>query len=148
MGIGELMNADTMELDLKAATKKDAIRELAKLLENDGRINNFDTYVEAVFKREEEFSTGIGNGIGIPHGKSSAVKRPSLAFGRSRGGVEFESTDGEPVYLVFMIAVPEDSNDEHLRILAQLSRKLMHEEIRQQLMDAESKEEILAIVDN
>src|SRR5699024_4849458 len=100
---------------------------------------------KAVLKREKEGTTGIGMGVAIPHGKSKTVQQPTLVFGKSKGGIEYDSLDGNPVYLMFLIAVPENSSDEHLKILSHLSRKLMREEIRNQLMNLEQKSEFYTI---
>jgi fructose-specific phosphotransferase system IIA component len=97
--------------------------------------------------REAQSTTGIGMGIAIPHGKSNAVKKTSIAFGRSERGVDFQSLDSELAHLFFLIAVPEDAKDEHLRLLSQLSRKLVHQEVRQRLMETGSKEEVLKILE-
>ncbi len=93
-------------------------------------------------------TTGVGNGVAIPHGKSPSVKEPSLVFARSDKGVDFASFDDKPAKLFFMIAVPEESSDEHLKVLAQLSRKLMHEDFRNYLLNVNSKEEVLEFIKN
>lgn len=148
MTMQELMAENLMELELVSAEKEEAIRELASLLKVEQRINNTEAYMQAVLKREQESTTGIGFGVGIPHGKTNTVNQPSLCFGRSVQGITYDSMDGEPVHLLFLIAVPENSDDQHLRILSQLSRKLMHQEIRDQLMRAQTKEDIYKIISN
>lgn len=143
MNVTEIMNKKMIKLELESRDKVSVIRELADLLEQNGKLYDKEKYIEAVMEREKEFSTGVGMGIAIPHGKSSAVKEPALAFGRSNEGIDYESIDGEPSKLFFIIAVPENSNDEHLRLLSQISRKLMHTEIREKLLNANTPEEIL-----
>jgi len=131
--------------NLKATTKNEAIDELIDLLEKDGKLTNRGEFKEAVLKREEEFSTGIGMGIAIPHGKSSAVIEASMVFGKSEKGIDYQSMDDEPAHLFFLIAVPNDSSDVHLRALSEISRKLMHAEVRNQLLKAESFEELISV---
>ncbi|MBO0413831.1 PTS sugar transporter subunit IIA [Enterococcus hulanensis] len=134
-----------INFDLQATDKLAAISELANTFVSEGVVTNESAYLKAVMKREEESTTGIGFGVAIPHGKSAAVTEPSLAFGRSQAGIQYDSMDGKPVHLMFLIAVPETSNDEHLRILSKLSRKLMHEDVRQKLMTVTNIEEIYQI---
>lgn len=143
--IRDILKPEFIQFEMKETEKVSAIKELANTFVVEGVVQNDAAYLEAVMKREQESTTGIGFGVAIPHGKSSAVAKPSLAFGRSIEGVNYESMDGKPVHLVFLIAVPETSNDEHLRILSKLSRKLMHEEVRQSLMNVTSVEEIYQI---
>jgi PTS system nitrogen regulatory IIA component len=128
--------------DMSATEKLPAIRELAELLERNGFINDLEKYLTAVIKREEEFTTGLGMGIAIPHGKSDAVNEPAVCLGRSKSGVDYASEDGEPVFLLFLIAVPMDSHNEHLEILANISRKIVHESVRKALVAAKTIEEI------
>lgn len=143
--IRDVLKTAFINLDLSATEKKAAISELAGTFVAEGVVTNESVYLEAVMKREAESTTGIGFGVAIPHGKSSAVTEPSLAFGRSQAGIQYDSMDGQPVHLMFLIAVPETSNDEHLRILIKLSRKLMHEDVRQKLMIVGNVEEIYQI---
>ena len=143
--IRDVLKAAFINFDLKAIEKQAAIIELASTFVSEGVVENENVYLDAVMKREEESTTGIGFGVAIPHEKSAAVTVPALAFGRSHEGIQYDSMDGKPVHLMFLIAVPETSNDEHLRILSKLSRKLMHEDVRQKLMTATNVEEIYQI---
>jgi len=133
-----------MKFGMEATDKKQAILELAELMWKHGFIEDLQGLVDATMEREAEYSTGIGMGVGIPHAKSAVVKQPVVAFGKSNKGIEFDSFDGEPVYLVFLIAVPEKSDKEHLNILSTLSRALMHEEVRDALMRAITPEEVIS----
>ncbi len=144
--IQELFTKDLMIDALKATTKDEVIKEMVEQLDTAGKLINKAAFLDAVFAREAEYSTGIGMGIAIPHGKSKGVKVPSLVFARSEAGVDYESMDGEPAYLFFMVAVPESANEDHLKILGLLSRKLMHKETREQLMAAESYEKVIEII--
>ena len=140
---------DCIKMELKATDKWEAIRELSGLLLAAGKINSLEEYIQAVAQRESEISTGVGFGIGIPHGKSPAVLESSVAFGRSNAGIEFDSIDQKPVTLVFLLAIPETvDNKDYLRTLADLARMLVHEEIRQQLLEAKTKEDLLLVLQN
>jgi len=144
--LSDVLNVKHINLNLKASDKVSAIKELIDILYANGRISSKTELYKAIMEREAQATTGIGMGIAIPHCKSLAVKKPSIAFGRSERGVDFQSLDGELAYLFFLIAVPEDAADEHLRLLSQLSRKLVHQEVRQKLMEASSEEEVLKIL--
>jgi PTS system fructose-specific IIA component/PTS system nitrogen regulatory IIA component len=130
---------------MKAKGKMEALDELIDILVKDGVINDSKVFKEAVLKREEEFSTGIGMGIAIPHGKSKSVNVASIAFGKSKAGVDYDSMDGEPAHLFFLIAVPEESSDVHLRALSEISRKLMHSDVRESLMNCSSFDEFIKV---
>jgi PTS system fructose-specific IIC component len=147
MKITDLLQESRILLQLQAENKADLFKELSDLLKRDGLLTDQEAYLQALRKREEEGTTGIGDGVAIPHGRSSAVVRPALALGLSRGGIEYESLDGKPVHIVFMIAVPEEANDEHLRVLALLSRLLMNEEVREGLLSAQSTKDVIALID-
>lgn len=144
MSISEVLRPELMKFGMEATDKKQAILELAELMWENGFIEDLQGLVDATMEREAEYSTGIGMGVGIPHAKSAVVKQPVVAFGKSNKGIEFDSFDGEPVYLVFLIAVPEKSDKEHLNILSTLSRALMHEEVRDALMRATTPEEVIS----
>ena len=147
MNITELLSVNQIKLELISKTKEDVIREMVKILDENDKLIDKDKYIQAVIDREKEFSTGIGMGIAIPHGKSSGVKEPALVFGRSKVGIDYESMDDELAHIFFLIAVPEESSNEHLKILSQISRKLMHKELRESLMKASSAEEIITILE-
>ncbi len=113
--------------------------------------NDLITDSEEVYKkalnREEKGTTGVGKGVAIPHVKSSAVKKPTVAFGRSQDGIDYGSMDEKPTHLFFLIVVPEESHDQHLKLLAQLSRKLIHDDFRESLMKAKKPEDIIDILE-
>lgn len=149
MEIANLFLKDCIKMELKATTKWEAIRELSGLLQSAGKINSLEEYIQAVAQRESEISTGVGFGIGIPHGKSPAVQEASIAFGRSNAGIDFDSIDQQPVTLVFLLAIPDTvDNKDYLRALADLARMLVHEDIRQQLLMAKTKEDLLVVLQN
>jgi PTS system fructose-specific IIA component len=107
-------------------------------------VNDREQALAALFTREEETTTGVGMGIGIPHAKTDAVTQPSVAFARSADGIDFGSMDDSPAKLLFMILVPESGAEDHLAILSSLSRALMHEEVRDSLYAAETPEDVQA----
>ncbi|MFZ4450710.1 PTS fructose transporter subunit IIABC [Salibacterium aidingense] len=147
MKITELLKTDTMMLDLQANSKDGVIDELVHQLDKAGRLSDPASFKEAIHAREQESSTGIGEGIAIPHAKTDAVKTPAIAFGRSQEGTDYDSLDGQPAHLFFMIAASEGANQDHLQTLSRLSTLLMDESFRSELLEASSEEEILQLVD-
>ncbi|MBL4935917.1 PTS sugar transporter subunit IIA [Clostridium sp. YIM B02515] len=145
MATKDMFSKERVSFNLKASTKDEVLEELIQILINDGKIIDKDEFKKAVLKREEEFSTGIGMGIAIPHGKSSAVKEASIVFGRSSKGIDYQSMDDEPAHLFFLIAVPEQSSDLHLRALSEISRKLMHSDIREKISNADTFEDFIKV---
>ncbi|HHU6750450.1 TPA: PTS fructose transporter subunit IIABC [Staphylococcus pseudintermedius] len=146
MRIIELLTKETIAMDLSATTKDGAIDELAQQLNQAGKLNQLDDYIAAIHKREQQSSTGIGEGIAIPHAKVEAVKTPAIAFGKSKAGVDYDSLDMQPAHLFFMIAAPATGAQTHLDALAKLSSILMDESVRQALLEADSPEAVLAII--
>ncbi|MDO4289004.1 MAG: fructose-specific PTS transporter subunit EIIC [Eubacterium sp.] len=137
---------ETVTLDLKGDTKDEIIGEMAALLDKDGVLSDKQAFIDAIYEREALSTTGIGMGIAIPHAKTAAVKTPRVAVGISKKGFDFESEDGEPVHLIFMIAVTDKDNNLHLDTLGKLSGKLMHEEFTEALKNAKSQEEVIALL--
>lgn len=147
MNIHDLLNKDSIFLPLESGSREEIIRKMAVGLQASGSVTDLEQYVQAVLAREQQSSTGIGFGVAIPHGKSAGVAKASLSFARLSAPADWESLDDEPVSMVFMIAVPEENvGNEHLKILVALSRKLIHEEFRQQLLNAKSVDEVIEIV--
>lgn len=142
--IHELIRPAFVTLNLQAKDAASAARELAELLNKGGVISDLSTYLAAVNAREAHSTTAVGFGVAIPHGKSAGVVRAAVAFGRANHDLDWESLDGSPVRMVFLIAAPEGANDEHLRALSQLARMLMDDEVRQQLLDASTPERLIA----
>ena len=143
-----LYHASTVTLQVKGKTKDEVIEEMASLLEKDGVLADKENFKKAIYDREALSTTGMGMGIAIPHAKTSAVKIPRVAVGVSKEGFDFASEDGEPAHLVFMIATNENGGDLHLKTLAELSGKLVHEEFTNSLMNAKSREEIVRLLEN
>ncbi|QCX33136.1 PTS fructose transporter subunit IIA [Caloramator sp. E03] len=146
--MSKIINENLIKLNLEADTREEVICELAKLIHSEGRLVSYQDYINEVFDREKKTSTGIGLGIAIPHGKCSAVKTPAVAFGRKKEGIKWDSMDGEPVKIVFLLAVPSDgeSCNEHLRILAAISRRLLYEDFIEKLNTIESEKEIVELL--
>lgn len=147
MRITELLKKDTIILNLKSKSKLEVIDELVNKLDNAGRLNNKEEYKNAIWKRENEFSTGIGDGIAIPHAKTASVKTPALAFGRSKEGLDYESLDGSNAHIFFMIAASEGAHNEHIETLSRLSSLLMNKSFKNELMNAKSENEVLNLID-
>ena len=145
MKITEILKRDTIIMDLTASVKEAVIDELVEKLDKAGGLNSRSEFKDAILQREMQSTTGIGEGIAIPHAKTKAVKQPAICFGRSVSGVNYESLDGQPAHLFFMIAASEGANHMHLETLSRLSTLLMDEKFRKQLLEATSKEEILRL---
>ena len=121
---------------------------MVSVLDTAGKLTNRIEFKEAIIKREEQSTTGIGDGIAIPHAKTNAVKQAAIAFGRSAAGVNYESLDGQPAHLFFMIAATEGANNTHLEALHGYPRLLMKEEVRKQLLKANIGGEVLTIINS
>ncbi|MFC8054696.1 fructose-specific PTS transporter subunit EIIC [Bacillus cereus] len=147
MKITELLKRDTVIMNLTASNKEAVIDELVEKLAGANRLNSKAEFKEAILKRESQSTTGIGEGIAIPHAKTKAVKQPAICFGRSVSGINYESLDGQPAHLFFMIAASEGANNTHLETLSRLSTVLMDEGFRKQLLEAKDEEELLRLFD-
>ncbi|RIM30135.1 PTS sugar transporter subunit IIA, partial [Staphylococcus cohnii] len=134
-------------MDLSASDKNGVIDELVNQLNQAGKLDDLTSFKEAIHNRESQSTTGIGEGIAIPHAKVAAVNTPAIAFGKSKIGVDYQSLDMQPAHLFFMIAAPEGGAQTHLDALAKLSGILMDENVRASLLHAESPEEVLNIID-
>lgn len=132
-------------LDLKATDKNEAVLELAERLTQAGRVSDLAQFLADVKAREATMPTGLEGGIGIPHARSDAVVKASLAFGRSSGGVDFGASDGS-ADLIFLIAAPTGGNNEHMTILASLARRLVHASFRESLRVAKEPSEVVELI--
>jgi PTS system fructose-specific IIA component len=145
--IDDVTGPELVTTKLAATDASGAVDELAALLEAGGRVTDRPTYVKAVLAREEETGgTGMESGIAIPHAKSPAVVRPSVAFGRSTAGIDFGAEDGTKADLIFLIAAPEGADDVHVTLLSRLARRLIHEGFRSSLREAETPEALVATI--
>ena len=145
MDIRELLRTDLMIMDLKAKTKAEVIDEMVHNLFEKGVIKDEEAYKKDIIKREEEGSTGMGDGIAIPHAHNEAVNEPAVMFAKSQAGVDYDSLDGKPAHLFFMIAAPEGGDNTHLQALAALSQVLMNPDVTSALKSADTPEKVQAI---
>ena len=143
MELKDLIKESTIKLELVSKDKNSVLDEMIELLEDDKVVTDKNKFKEDILAREELSNTGIGFEIAIPHAKSKAVKEPRIAIGLAKNGIDYGSIDGQDIKMIFMIAVNEEQSDLHLRALANLSRKLMHEEFREGILNCKSKKEII-----
>lgn len=146
MKIVDFLNEKAISADLKATTKEGIIRELVDLLAKAEGIKNKEELVKVLLSRESLGSTGIGQGVGIPHGKTNSVKKLVAAFGICHQGVGFDALDGESVYLFFLLVAPEDSAGPHLKGLARISRLLKDKYFRESLKSLTDEKAILKLI--
>ena len=147
MKIQDLLRKDVMLLDLQATEKKAVIEEMIQRLVDHGYVTDFETFKEGILAREALTSTGLGDGIAMPHSKNAAVKEATVLFAKSNKGVDYESLDGQPTDLFFMIAAPEGANDTHLAALAELSQYLMKDGFADKLRQVTSPDQVIELFD-
>lgn len=148
MKITDLINKDAIDLNVHISTKKELIKKATELMAQNGNIKDLEKYENLVLKREKEGSTGIGEGIAIPHGKGECITKPGLAAMVIPNGADFDALDGNKVNLLFLIAAPDTKDNIHLDVLSRLSTLLMDSGFRENLLNAKSKDEFLKIIDN
>jgi PTS system nitrogen regulatory IIA component len=146
MKISEILNKNLLIPNLQSKNKKGVLEELAGVLVAQGKLPDLENVVEVLLDREKLGSTGIGDGIAIPHGKIRDLGGVVASFGRSREGVEFESIDQKPTHLFFLLVAPENSAGIHLKALARISRLLKDPNFRKRLMEAEDEEGLFQII--
>ena len=147
MRITELLDKRSIRIDGAPKSKNEALDQMVELMAKSGKINDLEAYRQEVYRREEEGTTGVGEGIAIPHGKGAFVDKPGLAAMVVKDGVDYDSLDGEPVHLIFLIAAPNTKDNVHLDVLSKLSVLLMDEDFSRALQNAKSSEEFMKIVD-
>ena len=147
MRITDLLDRRSIDINGSAASKEEALNKVIDLMCKSGKISDRKAYADKVFAREKEGTTGTGEGIAIPHGKCDAVKSPGLAAMVVRGGVDFDSLDGDPVTLIFLIAAPNTKDNVHLDVLSKLSVMLMDDTFAEKLRNAKSADDFLKIID-
>lgn len=146
MTVSDVLKSDRIALHLKSDTKESALKELTELLYKSGALTDKDAFLNDVLTRESISTTGIGNGIAIPHGKSANVLETTVAIGRCEKQLEWESVDDKPVNFIVLLAVNEnDRTGVHVKLLSQMARKLASEETCRRLVDAKTAEEITSI---
>jgi PTS system nitrogen regulatory IIA component len=146
MKISDLLNEDLLISNLQSKNKKGVLEELASVLVSQGKLTDLDMTVEVLLDREKLGSTGIGDGIAIPHGKIKQLEGVVASFGRSPEGIDFESIDQKPTHLFFLLIAPENSAGIHLKALARVSRLLKDPSFRKRLMEAENRERLFQII--
>ena len=147
MKIQDVLNKNVMLFDLKATDKEGVINEMVQSLVDNGVVTDFDTFKAGIMNREAQTSTGLGDGIAMPHSKNEAVKEATVLFAKSNKGVDYASLDGKPTDLFFMIAAPEGANDTHLAALAELSKYLMKPGFADKLRQASTPDQVIAVFD-
>ena len=140
--IQDVLSTDLIIEDLQATNKAGVIREFAALLSQAGKVANADALAQVLLDRESQCSTGIGDGIAIPHARSRSVSEMVIAFGRSGQGIDFQALDGKPAHLFFVLVSPEDRPGDHLKTLARISRVLRSPVLRQELLRSTARQEI------
>ncbi|MCP4396255.1 MAG: PTS sugar transporter subunit IIA [bacterium] len=146
LNLSSILSPDCIQLDLRASDKKEAIQELVGLFVAAGQLDDSDDLANELLAQEKRVSTGIGDGIAIPHKLTKCASRTMIAFGRKNDGLNFEALDRQPVYLLFLILGPPHKVTEHLQVLSKLSRLLHNRNLRQHLFDAQQPNEILEII--
>ena len=147
MKIVDLLKRESVELNGKVTSKPETIEKMVALMAAGGNLADVEAYKKGVFAREEESTTGIGEGIAIPHGKCDAVTKPGLAAMVVKDGVDYDSLDGEPAKLIFLIAAPDTEDNVHLEVLSRLSMLLMDPDFRTGLMEAENVDAFFKCID-
>lgn len=146
MKITDLINENSITLDLKGINKNEVIRELCELHYKNNNISDLDGYMKDILKRETQSSTGLEEGIAIPHAKSKYVINPSLVLGISKNGIDYESLDDEPSNLFFMIAAPENASDSHIETLSKLTTFLIDDDFKDSILNAKTPKEIISLI--
>jgi len=144
--VSDLLRDDLINLNMAAGDKVKALEELADLISEKEKISDREKFIKSIMAREGLESTGIGRGVAIPHARTDTVERTVIALGRSREGVDFASLDGKPAHLIFLIVSPERDKSLYIKTLARISRLVRRDEFRRDLLRANSKEEVIALV--
>ena len=147
MNLLDILSLESTIVDLQGESKEEIITELVNSLPVSDSITDRDQVLQAVLDREKIMSTGIGDGIAIPHGKSAAVTELVAAMGTQRRGMDFDALDGEPAYVFFLLVSPANVSGPHIKALARISRLLKNEEFKKKLVEANSAEEIIATIE-
>ena len=142
MKLPEIIEENNIIPELKAKDKKGVLKELAEVISRHEPSIDKGELVKVLVERERLGSTGIGDGVAIPHGKMNGVSRPIISFGRSKQGLDFDSMDGQPAHLFFLLIAPEDSSSVHLQVLAKIAKILKNRDFRKKLMEPGTKKEL------
>jgi fructose-specific phosphotransferase system IIA component len=147
MRLSRMMKKELVKLELNARDKEGVIKEMVELISKDRRIKDKDEVLRAMLSRELLKTTGIGNGVAIPHSRTDAAQDIVIAFARSREGIEFDAVDKRPVTLFFMVAGPERKNEEYLKVMSMIARLLSSEESRSALMNAPTPKDLIRSIE-
>ena len=147
MNITDMLKKEFIIEELKSKTKREVLFELSEVFSQGNCNVDSDSMVKVLLEREKLGSTGIGDGIAIPHGKLPGLENLVVSFGRSKKGIEFDSLDGKPVHIFFLLMAPENSAGQHLKALAKISRMLKEETFRNDLMKMQTSDEIYSLID-
>ena len=147
MRITELLDKRSVNLNAAPKSKKEAMDMAVELMAASGKVQDKEAYRALVYAREEESTTGVGEGIAIPHGKGDCIDKPGLAAMIIKDGVDYEALDDEPVNILFLIAAPDTKDNVHLDVMSKLSMMLMDEDFRNNLINAKDVDEFLAVID-
>ena len=145
MEMSQLLKKELIKLEIDSRDKESAIKELAELMRNSSEVADADLFLHDVYEREQLGSTGVGEGIALPHARSEGMQKLIIVFGRSTKGIDFNALDANPVQLIFLIGTPKDDVGNYLKTLAHLSRLLKKEYFRKKLLAAASCDEVLAV---
>lgn len=146
MLLSELLTPERVRVPLRGASKEALLEELVGVLRESGAVDDADAVLGAVRRREQVLSTGVGSGVGIPHGKTESVPALAMAAGVTGGPVEFESLDGQPVRLLFLLVGPESAAGDHVKALSRISRLARRDDFRERLMAAATPDEFMALL--
>ena len=146
MKLSDIITRDSVIPNLKARDKTGVLKELAEVIRNAEPSIDKDALVKVLEEREKLGSTGIGDGVAIPHGKLNGISKPYMSFGRSKSGVDFDSMDTQPVHLFFLLLAPENSAGAHLKVLAKIAKMLKNTSFRKRLLEARDRDEIYDII--
>lgn len=146
MLLEDFVKEETIIADLSASDKESAIRQMAGTLAASGAVSDEKAFIKGIMAREDIESTAIGNGIAIPHTRGGCCTRLAISVGRSKEGIEFNALDGKPVFIVFMIAAPQEAKKEYLQVIAKIARFLKHGQNRELIREADTTETILSVI--
>ncbi|KAA3613198.1 MAG: PTS sugar transporter subunit IIA [Calditrichaeota bacterium] len=146
MKLSEILTPDVIVAPLKSSNKKHAINELLDVLHEKELVKSREDALKDILTREKHLSTGMENGLAVPHAKSDSVDKLIIAFGFHREGIEFESLDGKPAHFIFLVMSPRDTSGPHIQALASISRFLKNDDVRQRLLEAPNKDDIYDIL--
>ncbi len=148
MNLGELLSVDLISADLHGKNKQEVIEELLNLLVQAGKVQSRETALNDLLEREQYLSTGLENGLAVPHAKTAAANELLVSFGVSRNGLDFDSLDGKPAHFIFLVLSPRDTSGPHIKTLAQITRNFREGEVGQKILESSQAEQIYEIIQN